>query len=136
MGSIVRLFAVTAGACVALSLLLFAIDQSREGSETQQRAVDGQGLVSSDTDIAAIDPPAGVERERERRHSGAREAIDDVNDVLLRPFTDVADSDNTWVLRGVPAALGLLLYGLLGMLLANIIPRRVPEARDWRRVPS
>lgn len=136
MGSIVRLFAVTAGACVALSLLLFAIDQSREGSETQQRAVDGQGLVSSDTDIAAIDPPAAVERERERRHSGAREAIDDVNDVLLRPFTDVADSDNTWVLRGVPAALGLLLYGLLGMLLANIIPRRVPEARDWRRVPS
>ncbi len=136
MGSIVRLFAITAGACVALSLLLFAIDQSREGSETQQRAVDGQGLVSSDTDIAAIDPPAAVERERERRHSGAREAIDDVNDVLLRPFTDVADSDNMWVLRGVPAALGVLLYGLLGMLLANIIPRRVPEARDWRQAPS
>jgi hypothetical protein len=127
---------VTAAAFIALSFLLFAADQSREGSETQQRAVDGDGVVVSDTDVDRLDPPAFTERVREQRHSGAREAIDDVNDVLLRPFADIVDSDNIWADRAVPAVLGLLLYGLLGMMLANFIPKHRRQTRDWREVPG
>lgn len=136
MGSIIRLCAVTAAAFIALSFLLFATDQSREGSETQQRAVDGNGVVVSDNAIDRLDPEPATERVREQRHSGAREAIDDVNDVLLRPFVDVVDSDNIWAERTVPAVLGLLLFGLLGMVLANFIPKHRHETRDWREVPS
>ena len=136
MGSIVRLCAVTAAAFVALSFVLFATDQSREGSQTQQRAVDGEGVVISDNAIDVPDPPPATERAREQRHSGAREAIDDVNDVLLRPFADIADSKNIWVERTVPAVLGLLLYGLLGLMLANFIPKHRHKTRDWREVTS
>ncbi len=136
MGSIVRLCAVAAAVFVGLSFVLFAADQSREGSETQQRAIDGKGTVVSDNAVNVLDPSPAVERMREERHSGVREAIDDVNDVLLRPFVDVVDSDNIWVQRSVPAVLGLLLYGLLGMMLANFIPRHRNETRDWREVPG
>ena len=41
-----------------------------------------------------------------------REAIDDVNDVLLAPFASLIDSDNAWVNHGVPSLLALLVYGV------------------------
>jgi hypothetical protein len=41
-----------------------------------------------------------------------REKIDDADDVLLRPFAFVAgNSDSSWVRRGAPAVLALLVYG-------------------------
>ncbi len=132
MGSIVRLCAITAAAFVAASLLLFALDETREGSQTQQRAIDHKEQVFSDTEVAALDPAPEVERIREQRHSGVREAIDDVNDVLLSPFLGLVESDSTWVSRLVPAGLGLLLYGWLGMMLANALPRSSREQQDWR----
>ncbi len=133
MGSLLRLAAVTAAAFVALGFLLFAVDQSEEGSTNQVRAVDGAaGRAASE---AAIDRPAPareIENQREDRHSGAREMIDDVNDFLLAPFTGVIASSNVWVERMVPGALALLLYGLGGMMLANFIPKRARRNTDWR----
>lgn len=133
MGSVVRVCAVTATSLVALSFILFATDQLSEGSENQIRAVKGEGgRALSDSDVNLPAPPKAVERERERRHSSVREAIDDANDLLVAPFTGIVGSDEIWVKRIVPAAAGLLLYGFGGLLLANWLPRRRRAVQDWR----
>lgn len=124
--------AVTAASLVALSFALFATDQLSEGSENQVRAVEGGGRAISDTDVNVPAPEPAVERAREQRHSGVREGIDDANDVLASPFTGIVRSDEIWVQRIVPATLGLLLYGLGGMMLANALPRPGQQTRDWR----
>jgi hypothetical protein len=48
------------------------------------------------------------------------------------PFGDIVDSNNVWVQNGVPTVLGLLLYGLLLGLLANMLPKQREHGRDWR----
>lgn len=136
MASLLRLAAVTAATFVALSFLLFALDQSEDGSANQVRAVDGS---VGPAPAAAIDRPAPgreIEDLREARHSEPREAIDDVNDSLLAPFTGVIRSSNLWVERMVPGTLALLLYGLGGMLLANFLPRPRRREADWRQAPG
>ena len=133
MGSLLRLAAIAAAGFVGLSFLLFGVDQSRQGSATQVNALAGSGAqVTSDAAIDEPSPPSRIERVRERRHTGVREAIDDVDDVLVEPFTGLVDSSNVWVDRMVPAALGLLIYGLGGMLLANTLPKPRRRHHDWR----
>lgn len=133
MGSLVRLTAVAAASLVGLSFFLFAVDQSAESSTTQVEAVDGSDREASRD--AAVDVPAPeprVERMREARHGGVREAIDDANDLLVAPFTGLLDSRSVWVERTVTGGLALLLYGLGGMLLANFIPKPRRRHSDWR----
>ena len=137
MGSLVRLAAVIAGSCVALSFLLFAVDQSEEGSATQINAVAGvRKEVSMDAAIGVPSPPSKVERVREARHTGIREAIDDVNDVLSAPFTGLISTNNVWAERVVTAVPALLLFGLGGMLLANFIPQPRREPASWREATN
>ena len=132
MDSVIRLLAVAAASLVALGLITFAADRSRHGSDEQVRAVDSsRPRPVADEAINRPTPPAAVERRRERRHSDARELIDDANDYLLSPFA-FASSENVWVERMVPAALGLLAYGLGGMLLANFLPKHRSASRNWR----
>ena len=64
MGSLVRLLAIAASAVIALSLLLFAIDQSSEGRDTQVRAIEGQ-------DAGPVSPAGGHRRAESRRRRGA-----------------------------------------------------------------
>ncbi len=121
MGSLIRLLAIAASVVIGLSLVLFAIDQSTEGRDTQVRTVkdDGSAPVRSRAALDAPNPGPAVERVRETENSSARELIDDGNDILATPFTGVAVSDNIWAKRAVPAVLGLLLFGLGGLMLAN-----------------
>ena len=131
----VRLAAIVAGGLVALSFLMFAVDQSQEGSDSQVRVVDGQGVRETKFD-KAIDAPApvpAVERQREQANTSFRERVDDANDVLVSPFLFV-DSSNVWVERLISAFLGVLVWGLGGMLLANFIPKHRTQTRDWREV--
>ena len=134
MGSLLRLAAMAAAAFVVLSFVLFAVDQSQEGSANQVQAVDDRdGRAASE---AALDRPApdrATERLREASHSGLRETIDDGNDVLVSPFADVVHSSNVWIERVVSGSLALLLFGLGGMLLANFIPRPARKPTDWRQ---
>jgi hypothetical protein len=105
-------------AAVACSLLViagwgwFAVDQTSAASKTTQAEIAG--------DAASQDPSPDpdTERDRERSNSQLHEWVDDANDVLLRPFSAIADgSDSKWVRRSVPAILALLVYGLgIGML--------------------
>ena len=47
----------------------------------------------------------------ERHHTWVRRAIDDVNEVLLKPFRNVTTDPDPWIARGVPTLLAVLAYG-------------------------
>jgi hypothetical protein len=112
-----RAIAVAASALIALSFALFAVEQVSDASRAQESAI--------------VDPGAAQERTRASGHTRAREAVDDVNDALLRPFAGAVDgSGNQWVQRGVPALLGLLVYGFGLTFLARAL-----KARSRRLVP-
>lgn len=124
-----RFTAIALSLIVAAGFVLFAIDDFDRASDSSRNRVLG--------DPSAADPTPAGERERERRNGDVREAIDDANDVLLRPFAGVSENaDSRWVRRGVPALLGLLTYGLLLGFLARygtarpgVTGRRRPASR-------
>jgi hypothetical protein len=117
-----RSLAVVSCAIIALSFVLFAAEQAGDAS---------QGQVS-----AVVDPGGSTEHQREAHHTKARETIDDVNDVILRPFAAPLDSNNVWVKRGVPTVLGLLVYGLLLLYVARLIKiRSQPLVHHHRERP-
>jgi hypothetical protein len=101
---------------ILVSFGLFALDQADEGSKRQQRRVD---------EINEVDPGPRTEAKREKDHSKVREAIDDANDFLVKPFAGVTDSTDVWVQRGIPSLLALLAFGLLLRLVAGYA-RRLP----------
>jgi len=106
LASLLRVVSLVASAIVVLSFVLFALDETRAAS--QRTTAEIAGLQAART----ADPSPAQERARERAHSSARELIDDVDDILLAPFTWAApDTTNKWVLRGVPALVTLVVYG-------------------------
>ena len=103
---LLRTVSIVASAIVLLSFALFAIDETRDASE--QSAASIAGLEAT----RASDPSARQERARERAHSSQREVIDDADDVLVAPFAGLVDSSSSsWVRRGVPTLIALVLYG-------------------------
>jgi hypothetical protein len=63
MGSLVRLLAIGASLIVALSLLLFTIDQTSAGSENQVREIDAQTPAQTPPEaVEAPDPSPQAER--------------------------------------------------------------------------
>jgi hypothetical protein len=104
-----RVLAIVLSLLLVAGFTLFALDDISRASAQSRDRVAG---------LEAADPTPAAERTRESRHGRARELVDDVNDVLLRPFAGVAaGASSRWVQRGVPALLGLLVYGfLLGYL--------------------
>jgi hypothetical protein len=131
MGSGIRSIAILATGIVLLGFALFAVDEMDRGSQNQQNALASE-LESPSESPAVISPDPREERMREQRNGDFREAIDDANDVLLAPFADLVDSENAWVANGVPTILGLLVYGLLLGLVANMLPKRRAHGGDWR----
>ena len=95
--------AIVLSVIVALGFILFALEDVDRASDSKV------GEVFRFQEAAPT--PAG-EREREQRHGDVRELIDDANDILLAPFAGITDTAGSrWVQRGVPALLGLLVYG-------------------------
>ena len=122
MGTLIRLTAVLACAIISISFLMFAVDEMDRGSKTQQDA------LAHELGDEASAPVADTSDEP--RH-GIGGAIDRASDALLAPF-DFVTSTNAWVHHGVPALLGLLLYGVgLGMV-ANFLPKERRGSGDWR----
>jgi len=103
---LVRTASIVASVIVLLSFALFALDETRDAAKESAAAVAGLEATRSS------EPSASEERARERAHSATREHIDDADDVLVKPFAFVANSsDSSWVRRGVPTLLALLVYG-------------------------
>lgn len=125
MISRVAVWAATIAALVLVaSFAMFAVDQAQNGSKQQVAKLGNElGPASAQTNINQADPSPKTERERERQHGDVREAIDDVDDVLVSPFASVVkDSDSIWVQRGIPTLIALLLFGLGLRLLAGYLP--------------
>jgi hypothetical protein len=131
MGSLVRVIAILCSGLVLLGFAYFATDEMDRGSRTQQSKLDKE-LTGELGDPAPIDPSPTQEAARERANGKFREAVDDANDVLLGPFTNIVDSNDRWVTHGVPTVLALLLYGLCLGTLANMLPKQREHAADWR----
>lgn len=109
---LLRGFAILASLAVVVGWGLFAIDEARSASDQTTAEVEGRLAARS------ADPSPEQERARERAHSGARELVDDVNDVLLSPFAPLSEkASSRWVRRSVPALIALVVYGFgLGVL--------------------
>ena len=124
IGRIVQYAAILASAFVTLSFLFFAANQTSTASQNQVKAISGGGGVEPEKATKVPNPPRNVERVREKENDGFHEFVDDVDDVLLAPFTGIFDSDNIWVKRLIPLGLALLIYGLGGMYLARALGLR------------
>jgi hypothetical protein len=133
MGSIIRIAAVVISGFVLVGFAFFAVDELDRGSKTQQQALANE-LEGVPEDSAPTPSTTGDEAAREAAHGGAREILDDVNDVLLAPFVDLVDSQDAWVARGVPTLLALLLYGVGLGFVANLLPKPQAHGQDWREV--
>jgi len=131
MGSVIRLIGIVCSALVLLAFAFFATDEMGRGSQNQQNALNAE--LTSTKELPPVAPSPEQEAMRERANGKFREAIEDANDVLLGPFAGVVESsDNTWVKHGVPALLGLLLYGLCLGMLARMLPKHREHGADWR----
>jgi hypothetical protein len=125
-----RYLAVLVSLVVLASFAMFAIDEFRGASTATQTAIASQQGVHA----AAVTTSTAVtsERLREQRHSQAREAIDDLNDVATAPFNGlVAHSRSTWVRHGVPTLLVLIFFGLGFAFLARFA-KGSPHSRHPR----
>ena len=131
MGSFVRLVAILASGIVLLGFAFFAVDEMDRGSKTQQNLLDRE-TKGAQYDPAPIAPTPGQEAAREKVNGSFHEIVDDANDVLLGPFTNIVDSNDRWVSHGVPTLLALLLYGLCLGTLANMLPKERETHGDWR----
>ena len=105
------------------SFAMFAVDQARDGSK-QQVAKLGAGLEPSSaaTNVNQADPSPRTERQREKMHGKVREAVDDADDVLIKPFSGVVHSSSIWTQRGVPALIAFLLFGVGLRIAAAYLP--------------
>jgi hypothetical protein len=131
MGSLVRLVAIVCSGLVLLGFAYFATDEMSRGSQNQQNALASE--LAGTEDPPPVAPSPDQEAERERLNGTFREAVEDANDVLIGPFAGLAESSDTrWVSHGVPALLGLLLYGLCLGMLANMLPKYQKHGADWR----
>jgi len=122
IASIVRWAALIACAFVSLSFLFFAVNQTSNASKGQVNSITGsQQDVKAKSITKLPNPPPAVEKLREKENSGLHEFIDDVDDVLLAPFTGISNSHSIWARRLIPLALALLIYGIGGLYLARAL---------------
>jgi hypothetical protein len=135
MGSFVRLVAIVCSGLVLLGFAYFATDEMSRGSQNQQNALGAE--LASEPDPAPVAPSPDEEAARERVNGKFREAVEDANDVLIGPFANLVDgSGSRWVTHGIPAVLGLLLYGFCLGMLANMLPKSREHGADWRAAES
>jgi len=122
IGSIVRWAALLACAFVTLSFVYFVIDQTSTASKNQTNAITNDAPeVEAESITKLPNPPPAVEKVREQENDSIHEFVDDVDDVLLAPFTGISNSSSIWVRRMIPLALALLIYGLGGLYLARAL---------------
>jgi len=119
IGAVVKWLSIFASGFVVLGFVFFAANQTSTASQNQRNAITGDQNVKAESVTKLPNPPKKVEQLREAENDKFHEFVDDVNDVLLAPFTSISNSDNIWVRRLIPLGLALLIYGLGGMYLAR-----------------
>src|SRR3954454_19469688 len=117
LARLIRLFSIVACLFIVAGLIGLLIDVVQDTSQVQATRFTDQGAVQVSVDIESPKPSVAVETVRENEHSSGREFIDDVNDVLLSPFTWLTKGSDGAVRHLLYAGLGLLIYGLLLQML-------------------
>jgi hypothetical protein len=123
---LLRWASIIACAFVTLSFLFFAVDQTSTASKNSVAQITNQTEVAKENATKVPDPPAAIERLRQKEDDGFHEFVDDVDDVLLSPFTGISNSNSIWVRRLIPFGLALLIYGGFGLYLS-----RAAGLRRW-----
>jgi hypothetical protein len=126
IAALLRWAAIISSSFIALSFMFFATDQTSNASKNSVRGITGQSNVKDESITKLPNPPKSVETVRQQENDGFHEFVDDVDDVLLSPFTSISNSDSIWVRRTVPGLIALLLYGIGGLSLA-----RAAGLRRW-----
>jgi hypothetical protein len=120
---VVTWISTIAALVVLASFAMFAVDQAQNGSKHQVSKLAGElDSTTATTNVNQANPSPKTERQREKMHGQPREAIDDADDVLIKPFTGVVNSSSIWVQRGVPALLAFLLFGVGLRIAATYLP--------------
>jgi hypothetical protein len=89
IASVLRWASILASSAITLSFLFFAVDQTSHASQNSVRSISGESNVKAESITKLPNPPAAVEKVREREDDGFHEFVDDVDDVLLSPFTGI-----------------------------------------------
>ena len=124
----IRIFSVVACLFIVGGLIGLLTDEVQDTSSVQATRFTAQGAVAVTVDIESPKPSPAVEAIREKERSG-REFIDDVNDVLLGPFTWLIEDSDGAVRHLLYAGLGLLIYGLLLQMLADFMRKQSDASR-------
>ena len=111
-----RIASIVLSLIIVAGFVMFSIDELNRASSAQRSELAGYEVA---------DPTPAGERAREKRHSAAREYIDDANDILLRPFAGIASqTSGRWMQRAVPTFLALLVFGFLLAFLSRFMRGR------------
>jgi hypothetical protein len=101
---------------VIVSFAIFVVEQTDKASSRQQNALKGTSTGSAAPHV--VDAPT---------HEGTvHRVIDEVANELTSPFSEItAGTSSQWAIRGVGAAMALLVYGLGVGYLARMLRIRV-----------
>jgi hypothetical protein len=133
LARLIRIASIVAVLFIVAGLIGLLTDEVRDTSTVQATRIQDPGtgqVVTQTIDIEAPKPDASIETVREDEHTKGREAIDDVGDVLMGPFTWLIPSSDGAVRKLLYSGLALILYGLLLQMLADFMRR---EADGQRR---
>ena len=106
-----RILVLTSWVCcalVALSFMLFALTEVSGASAHQVTSINVAPAFNANGTPAASNIPAPVAKPVGQ----PKRFIDGAAKVLTSPFSSIVQSDNQWVLHGLPTLLALLAYGL------------------------
>jgi hypothetical protein len=132
-----RIFSVVAVIFIVAGLIGLLTDEVRDTSKVEAtRSIQDPGtgqIVTVSVDIESPNPSPAVEAVREQEHTSGREFIDDVNDVLLGPFSWLIQGSDGAVRHLLYSGLGLFFYGFLLQMLADWMRRQSDAARRAAR---
>ncbi len=105
-------------AIVIVSFAIFAFNQTKSASQSQQEAVLGAPSTTASASRAAV--PAA------HHESAVRKAIDEASSELTSPFSAITSgSSSEWAIRGAKLLLTLLVYGFGLGYLARVLRVKV-----------
>ena len=132
LARLIRLASIVAVLFIVAGLIGLLTDEVRDTSKVQSTRIQDPGTgqtVTQTIDIEAPKPSAAIEKIREQEHTGGREVIDDVGDVLMGPFTWILKGSDGAVRKLLYSALALILYGFLLQMLADFLRREGDSQR-------
>ena len=123
LASLLRLASWLICLLVAVSFLIFAIEQTSSASTHQQQELIGTGAPAG---TGAPVGTASTTAPPPKHKSAVHKTIDEASDFFTSPFSAVVSgSSSQWAIHGIKALLALLVYGLGLSYLARVIGVRV-----------